>query len=160
MTGPVSRRRVVATLGAGVGGVLAGCLGSGDPEYEDGTVDNVSGGNRTAQQMNTASSLAESEPSDQVTPMDVLELVSHEFVFVGGYAGSTVQGIVQNTGDDRTELAEVRVRVYNDRQELLGLYLASTSNLAAGETWSFQVIILESPDVIADYDIAVLGTPT
>jgi hypothetical protein len=92
--------------------------------------------------------------------MDVLELVSHEFVFVGGYAGSTVQGIVQNTGDDRTELAEVRVRVYNDRQELLGLYLASTSNLAAGETWSFQVIILESPDVIADYDIAVLGTPT
>ncbi|WP_226481316.1 FxLYD domain-containing protein [Natrinema amylolyticum] len=162
-----SRRRVLASLGAGIATAAAGCLGGdglgGQPNYEEGNVGSVNASNvssRNASQMSTAAALAQQQPSNSVTPLDPLELIDHEFVVEDGYLGSTIQGSVANTGSDRIQIVEVRTRVYNGAGNLLGRYLASTGDLSGGSTWEFQVIVLESPSDVASYDITVLGTPS
>ena len=161
-----SRRRVLASLGAGVAAVAAGCTGSGgldgEPRYEDGTVDvNASDdANRSAEEMVTAEALAEQQPNQSVTPLESLSLVEHEFVVEDGFLGSTIQGVVQNTGGDRIQIVEVRTRIYNDAGNVIGRYLASTGDLDGGDAWEFQVVVLESPADVAEYDITVLGTPS
>lgn len=166
MTGTtLSRRRVLAALGIGAATALAGCTDGGvgidgEPRYEDGTVGNTTGGNRSAAEMATAKSLAEQETNQGVTPLDVLTLADHEFVLEDGYLGPTVQGTVENTGSDRIKFAEVRVRVYNDDGDQIGRYLTSTGDLDGNTRWEFQVILLESPADIDGYDITTVGTPT
>ncbi|WP_455448765.1 FxLYD domain-containing protein [Natrinema thermotolerans] len=162
-----SRRRLLASLGVGMATAAAGCTGSdalgGDPSYESGNVGPINASNassRNASEMSTASSLAQQQPTNSVTPLDSLELVEHEFVLEDGYLGSTVQGTVTNTGADRLQIVEVRTRIYNDAGNLLGRYLASTGDLGAGDAWEFQVVVLEAPSDVADYDITVLGTPS
>lgn len=156
-----TRRRVLASLGAGTAVVLGGCSGAGDdPTYEDGEVDATGGDPRTAGEMVAAEAVASQEATEAATPLDALALAGHEFVVQDGYKGPTVQGTVANDGDDRLELAEVRVRVYDDAGAQLGRYLDSTGDFAAGATWRFEVVLLESVADIADYDIAVLGIPT
>jgi len=86
-------------------------------------------------------------------------LESHEYVLTQGYKGPVVQGTVVNTGSEVVRTVEVRVRVYNATGAQLGLYIARTSDLAAGNAWQFEVILLASPSDIADYEIAVLGVP-
>lgn len=166
MTGSesTSRRRVLATLGTGLAAAAGGCLGGfgGGPTYEDGTVSGINESNvsdRSTSEMDTAASLAQQQPSTSVTPLEVLSLRDHEFVVESGYLGSTVQGTVENTGSDRIQIVEVRTRVYDADGNMLGRYLTSTGDLNGGETWAFQVIVLESPSAVATYDITVLGTP-
>ncbi|QFU82702.1 FxLYD domain-containing protein [Natronorubrum aibiense] len=157
-----SRRRFLAAVGAGTTAVLAGCNDggvSGQPEYETGSVGNTSGGNRSAAEMTAAESLAQQETHDGVTPLDAVTITDHEFVLEDGFRGSTVQGTVENTGDDRIALVEIRVRVFDDSGAQIGQYLDSTGDLAAAATWSFQVVVLKPPSDVARYDIAVLGTP-
>ncbi|WP_440770034.1 FxLYD domain-containing protein [Natronorubrum sp. DTA28] len=162
----LSRRRVLAALGVGSAAALAGCTGDGgpgiggDPEYEAGEIGDVDGEPRTEDELVAAEALAEQEIDEGVTPLEEISLTDHEFVFEDDYRGSTVQGTVENTGGDRIELVEVRVRVYNDDGEQIGRYLASTGDLDADVIWEFQVIILEPPDDLAEYDITALGTPT
>lgn len=161
-----SRRSLLTALGGGAVAVLAGCTGDdgigieGDPHYENGTVDDVDGEERSPEAVTAAESLAEQEVTEGVTSLDDLTLEAHEFVLEDDYRGSTVQGVVEYTGDDRVDVAEVRVRVYNDDGDQIGRYLDTTGDLDGGTTWEFQVILLESPTDIADYDITVLGTPT
>ncbi|ADD05845.1 uncharacterized protein Nmag_2280 [Natrialba magadii ATCC 43099] len=166
-----SRRRVLGALGLGLGltASLAGCTNGGlgigvgvetGPTYEDGTVDVPDDAEeRSVEEMATAEALAELESQEGVTPLDRLSIVDHEYVFEEGFRGSTVQGTVENT-DDRVEIAEIRVRVYNDAGEQLGRYLDTTGDLDQGGEWAFEVLLLESPDDIASYEIAVIGTPT
>lgn len=157
------RRDVLAALGGGTVATLAGCNGlgvDGDPHYEDGEVGDVDADDRSAEEMAAAAALAEQEIHEGVTPLGNLELADHEFVVEDDFRGPTVQGLVENAGDDRIELVEVRVRVYDDAGTQLGRYLDRTGDLAAGTTWAFQVVLLESPVDIADYDLTVLGTPT
>lgn len=157
------RRRVLVAVGAGATAALAGCNGGGvgsEPQYETGTIDEIDGGGRSAAEMTAAESLAQQETHDGVTPLEAVTITDHEFVLEDGYRGSTVQGTVENTGDDRIVLVEVRVRVFDDTGAQLGLYLDSAGDLAGGATWSFRVIILQPPSALADYEIAVLGTPT
>ncbi|WP_440766178.1 FxLYD domain-containing protein [Natronorubrum sp. DTA7] len=167
MTRPATtRRRVLAALGVGSATALAGCTGDGgpgiggDPEYEAGEIGEIDGEPRTEDELIAAEALAEQEIDEGVTPLEAISLTDHEFVFEDDYRGSTVQGTVENTGDDRIELVEVRVRVYNDDGEQIGRYLASTGDLDADVTWEFQVVLLKSPQDLADYDITALGTPT
>lgn len=159
----LSRRQALLLAGAGATGALAGCLGAGSsaqPAYEPGDVpEEIDGEERTAEEMATAAALAEGEPQDSLAPLDGLSLADHEFVFEDGYAGSTVQGTAENTGEGRLRSAEVRVRVYNDDGERLGIYLGTTSDFDGETDWSFKVVLLESPADIADYDIAVVGLP-
>lgn len=152
-----TRRRFLASLGAGAT-ALGGCIGaSGEPKYESGEV-NASGGEpRSAAEMAAAEALAQQETNDNASPIDPLSLESHEFVVEDDYKGPTVQGTVRNTGENPVTFAEVRVRVYDDTGAQLGRYLATTGDLAAGAAWKFTVILLASVSDIADYDIAVLG---
>lgn len=169
MTRPksTSRRRLLASVGAGIAIAAAGCTGSdglsGEPTYEAGTVGDINesaDANRSASEMSTAAALAQQEPNSSVTPLDPLSLVEHEFVVEDGYLGSTIQGTVQNTGNDRIQIVEVRTRIYNDAGNVTGRYLTSTGDLDGDATWEFQVVVLESPSTVADYDITVLGTPS
>lgn len=157
------RRRFLSLVGASAAAGIAGCLGSetsSEPSYESGDVpDEIDGEERTTEEVTAAEAMAGRTPQEDLAPLSNLDLVDHEFAFEGGYAGSTVQGIAENTGDGRINAAEVRVRVYNDAGELLGLYLDSVSDLEGGSAWSFQVILLEAPADIADYEIAAVGIP-
>jgi len=160
-----SRRRLLGAVGAGCAAVLAGCTGGGpgidgDPVYESGEIGEIDGEQRTEDELAAASELAEQEINESVTPLDELSLADHEFVFEDDYRGSTVQGTVENTGDDRIEFAEVRVRVYNDDGDQISRYLATTGDLDAQTSWEFQVVILEPPADLVDYDITAQGTPT
>ncbi|MFC6903930.1 FxLYD domain-containing protein [Halalkalicoccus tibetensis] len=159
----IGRRRLLATLGSGAAIGVAGCLGSGsssEPAYESGDVPGeIDGEERTAEETTAAESMAEQTPQADLAPLDALSLVEHGFVFEEGYTGSTVQGTAENDGDERLDSAEARVRVYNDEGEQLGLYLDSVSDLEGGSEWAFEVVLLESPEDIADYDIAAVGLP-
>ncbi|AHF98627.1 hypothetical protein HALLA_06945 [Halostagnicola larsenii XH-48] len=157
-----SRRAVLTTLGVTTIASLAGCSGAdigNEPEYEAGEIGEIDGESRTPVEMSAAADAAEVESTDGVTPLDSVELVDHEFVFEDGYLGSTVQGVVENDGADRVQLAEVRVRIYNENGSQIGQYFDTTGDLSGGDSWSFLVILLKPPADIADYDIAVLGTP-
>lgn len=160
------RRSLLVGLGATTAAALAGCLDGdgvsldGDPHFEDGEIGDIDGEPRSAEQMTAAEAVAEQETNPGVTRVEALALTDHKFVFEDNYLGSTVQGTVENDGSNRIELAEVRVRVYNDSGNQIAQYLDSTGDLAGGATWEFQVVLLKSPDAIADYDITVVGTPT
>lgn len=153
-----SRRRVIAGLGAGIAVGLAGCNGSGrTPSYEDGTVEGANGTGRNASEMSAAEAVAQREVNENLSTLAGITVEDHEFVLEDGYKGATVQGTLTNTGSDRLESVEVRVRVYNDAGRQLGRYVASTGDLSSGSSWAFTVILLAAPDDIADYDLAALG---
>ena len=158
-TDSVDRRRFLTLLGTGAAVALAGC-GSADsqPRYEEGEADPPGDAEeRTPEEMTAAQGLADQNARQDAAPLDSLSLVEHEFVFEGGIQGSTVQGTVENESEDRVELAEARVRVYNEDGAMLGRYLDSVGDLDGGESWDFGVILLESPADIAEYDISIVG---
>lgn len=155
-----SRRRVLASLGAGAAAVgLAGCGDpvSDAPSYERREVGDVDGEPRSAAETTAAAALAEQDHDERASELGALTLADHEFVLEDDFRGATVQGTVRNTGDDRIRTVEVRVRVLDDRDRQLGRYLATTGDLAPGSTWSFTAILLEKPATIAAYEIATLG---
>lgn len=155
---PVSRRGVIAGLGAGVAVALAGCSDSGSRyAYESGEVDDVEGSARNTSEMATAEAVAETEIDESLSPLDIIDLEDHEFVLEDGYEGSTVQGTLTNTGEERLKNVEVRVRVHDDEDRHRGRYVASTGDLQAGASWAFTVILLVAPEKVGGYDIAALG---
>lgn len=155
----VDRRRFLALLGSGTAVGLAGCGGAGgQPTYEEGEADPPDDAEeRTPQELIAAQGMAEQEARQDAAPLDVLSLVEHEFAFEGGAQGSTVQGTVENRGEEPIQFTEVRVRVYDENGNMLDRYLASTGDFASGTSWAFTVVLLEAPGDIASYDIAVVG---
>ncbi|RQG94359.1 FxLYD domain-containing protein [Natrarchaeobius chitinivorans] len=158
------RRRVLAGVGTAVATLaIAGCNavgGDDSPAYEDGEVGAVDGEDRTPEETVAAAALAETEINESVTPLDSLSIEAHEFVLEDDFRGPTVQGTVENAGDGRIQLVEVRVRTYDGNGEQLGRYLATTGDLDGGVAWAFEVILLESVEDLEGYDVTVLGTPT
>ncbi|MEY7850446.1 FxLYD domain-containing protein [Natrarchaeobius sp. A-rgal3] len=158
-----TRRHVLGLFASGTAIAVAGCNGLGedsDPAYEAGDVGDVDGDDRSPEEMVAAEALAQQEGHESVTPLESLSLVDHEFVLEDDYRGATVQGRAENVGDDRIQVVEVRVRVYDDAGDQLGRYLDTTGDLDAGDQWAFEVILLESPADVGRYDVAVVGTPT
>ncbi|TYT63867.1 FxLYD domain-containing protein [Natrialba swarupiae] len=158
-----TRRRLLSVLGSGAAVAVAGCNGldeGANPAYEDGGVVDVAGDDRSAEEMTTAEALARQESHGSATSLESLSLVDHEFVLEDDFRGSTVQGTVENVGDDRVQVVEVRARVYDDAGDQLGQYLDTIGDVDAGDRWAFEVILLESPADVGRYDVAVLGTPT
>lgn len=159
-SGHATRRRVLASLGAGTATALAGCTGADDgPAYEEGEVGTAGGDPRDAGEMAAAAALAPSEANDAASSLDALSLEDHEFVVQSGYEGATVQGTVANTSQRSISYVEVRVRTYDADGALLGRYLANVGDLDAGTSWRFEVLVLASPGDVADYDVAALGVP-
>lgn len=160
LAGCTPRRQFLATVGLGVGAALAGCLGGNEPAYGARESVDADGEGRTPAELAAAESLAEQEIREGVTRLEAVSLLDHGFVLEDGYEGSTIQGTVENAGDDRLDLVEVRTRVYDEAGDQLGRYLDRTGDLAAGQRWAFTVIVLESPVDVAAYDVAALGTPS
>ena len=164
-TKSASRRRVLALLGTGLSTALAGCGSrSGEEvEYENGgTVGNLSttedGNGSNASEAIAAGARAEQADDSYAVELDALELRDHELVVKDDYRGVVIEGIVANTSEERVEYVEVRARIYNTGGNQLDRYLDSTNDLAAGSTWSFDIIVLENPGDVGSYDIAVLGS--
>lgn len=156
-----SRRRVLGAVGTALTLGVTGCADTASrPTYERNAVDVPDDAeSRTPPEAMAAAQQAITEVSDAVAPIDAVDLTDHEFVFESGFLGATVQGTVENRADSRIDLAEVRVRVFNDADQVLGQYVDRIADLDGGETWIFTAILLESPSDIAAYDIAALGTP-
>ncbi|RQG98799.1 FxLYD domain-containing protein [Natrarchaeobius oligotrophus] len=157
------RRRVLAGVGTVAAVALAGCNavgGDDSPTYESGEVGPIDGDDRTPEETAAAAALAETELNESVTPLDSLAIDDHGFVLEQDFRGPTVQGTVENAGDDRVQLVEVRVRTYDETGDQLGRYLDTTGDLDGGASWAFEVILLESIDDLEGYDVTVLGTPT
>lgn len=153
------RRRYLATL-CGLAATLAGC-GAAEtaPRYEAGEADgNASAnGSRSAEQLETAAALATTEADEDADRREGLAVVDHEYVVYDDYRGPTVEGIVENDGDETLRRVEVRVRVYDDAGHQLGRYVDRTGDLEPGDTWRFAVIVLESAADVASYDVAAVG---
>lgn len=80
----------------------------------------------------------------------------HEFV-EDDFSGS-VEGIVENTTDEVKDYIQVQVRAYDADGNQLDSYLDNTTDLQAGGTWAFEVMILDYEEM-EEYDIAVTDTP-
>ena len=158
-----SRRRVLGLLGTSVSLGLAGCSsGNKNVHYRDRQEVNLpttTGANPSnASAASAAAARAQRESDSYAVELEALELQSHEMIVRDDYRGAMVQGSVENTGQQPIELIEVRTRVYNNDGHQLGRYLDSTHDVAAGATWEFGIIVLDSPSDIAAYDMAVLGS--
>ena len=152
------RRRFLALVGGASAVALAGCGAADDtPDYEEGETVDAEGEERTAEETTAAAALARTEVDDGLSPLSALDLADHEFVVEEGFRRATVQGTAENTGENRLTDAEVRVRVYDEEDALFGQYADSIGDLEPGMEWSFTVIVLEAPEEIARYEIAVLG---
>lgn len=66
-------------------------------------------------------------------------------------------GEVENTGDEAYDPVTVKVRVYDDDGEELDSHRDLTPEVAAGETWRFEITPHSRPEEIADHDIAVFA---
>ena len=159
----LSRRQMLGLLGAGASFGVAGCsAGSGNVHYQEredvdlATTTDTNTSNASA--ASAAAARAQLESDSYAIELDALELRGREMVVRDDYRGAVVQGSVENTGHESANLIEVRARVYNSDGDQLGRYLDSTDDVAAGSTWEFEIIVLESPSDIASYDIAVLGS--
>ncbi|XVH32396.1 FxLYD domain-containing protein [Haloferacaceae archaeon DSL9] len=155
----LSRRRMVALCGLGGTVAVGGCLDAGgDPAYERGTADVPDDAEeRSTEEMVAAEAVAETEIHPDAVPLDGIDVATHELSVEDGYKRVVVGGSVENDGEDRLRYVEVRVRVYDAAGEQLGQYLDSTGDLDAGSRWRFEVVVLESPGDIAEYDIAAAG---
>lgn len=123
----------------------------------ESAIDAANNSSRTEQELARAASLAETEANELASPLESLEIDSHDFAVAEGFKGPTVQGTVVNAGTDPVEVAEVRVRVYDSDGAHLGRYMDSTGDLSAGKRWRFEVILLAPAGKIEDYDIGVFG---
>ena len=156
-----SRREALGALGSLIAGGLAGCVGdSSRPRYERRPIDVPADAEpRTPAEATAAAQQATTDSSSAVVPTTAVYLVDHAFVFESGTLGATVQGTVRNRAESRTEDCEVRVRVYDPQDRLLGHYFDRVEGLGAGRSWGFTAIVLESPGDLGAYEIAVLAIP-
>ncbi|WP_254862088.1 FxLYD domain-containing protein [Halovivax gelatinilyticus] len=157
--GDRSRRGLLAAIGS-LPLVLAGCLDGRSVTYESGEIPDLDADPRTSDELTAAEAIADTDVREGVSPLGDLSIVTHEFVLEDGYEGATVQGIVANEGSDRIELVEVRVRAFDADGTQLGRYASRTGDLAGDGAWSFTVVLLENPQDLDRYEIAVLGAPT
>lgn len=156
-----SRRRILALTGAGLATALAGCGDQDNEEadFEEGTVDDLPDtGPPEPEEATAAEARAQQEGDEFAIELDALELREHEPVVEDDYRGLTIQGTVENTGDERVDSLEVHARVYDAEGNQLGRYLDSTHDLDGGATWSFTIVVLENPADVDAYDIAALGS--
>ncbi len=157
---PRTRRSVLGAVSGLTTIALVGCLGDRTATYETGEIPDVDAESRTPEELAAAEAVAETDVREGVSPLADLAIVDHEFVLEDGYEGATVQGTVTNDRDDRIELVEVRVRVFDADGSQLGRYVARTGDLDGGTDWSFTVVLLEDPAELERYEIAVLGAPS
>lgn len=143
-----TRRGFIATVVATFASVSAGCTGGTDDTSDDG-----SSGNEDEQDNESESGGDGSDDGGGDTGLVIKEdelVVSDDTL-----EQVTVEGIVENTGDEAVDYAEVEVTVYDADGNQLDQYFTNTENLDAGDTWAFEVMIPEDAEDVEEYEIAV-----
>ena len=139
----MQRRRVLAGVGSGCVGLLAGCLGAGEGKYArriavNGTP-NGSGGIDTAGDPPTSQGL---------------RLLDHEF-YRSGSGG--VRGRAANRGDVDLDFVAAYARFFDRSGADIGHASDSESNFEVGETWEFNAQALETaPSKVAQYQLVLI----
>ena len=139
----MKRRRVLAGVGSGCVGLLAGCLGAGEGKYArriavNGTP-NGSGGIDTAGDPPTSQGL---------------RLLDHEF-YRSGSGG--VRGRAANRGDVDLDFVAAYARFFDRSGADIGHASDSESNFEVGETWEFNAQALETaPSKVAQYQLVLI----
>ena len=149
---------------------VAGCGGT-ESDNSDGSSDGGDGGTTAQNGSNNSENGSdgganESEsgpkPGEQAAGENVLKynglvIQEHDLVVEEehGVEDVRVEGIVENTTDEAKDYVEVAIRIYDSDGHQLDSYFTNTTDLQAGGTWKFEVMVLEESDAIEEYDIAV-----
>lgn len=156
----MERRKLIALIGTSVStATIAGCSEATNQDYED-----ADGGEAAAdsdgQDTPDPEEVKNRDEGENVVTFGDLTVNEHELVIDEGQYSTevTVEGIIENTGDERYDYVEVGVRVYNPDGHQLDRYFTNTQDLDGGQTWKFDVMILEEPEDVDTYDIGVQGS--
>lgn len=85
------------------------------------------------------------------------ELIDDDDGTWDSYTPPAVEGVAENTSGEPLENVTVFVLPYDGNGTPLGYYTDRTENLGDGETWAFEVDVIEDADSLEEYDI---GTKT
>ena len=153
----MDRRKFILSSSAAVITLTAGCGGSDtadsnvsddndEPESDDGEMD--------------AEEVEQRPAGENVLEFNDLEIIEYEFIVDedAAFGGVTVEGIVENHSDDMYDYVEVGVRVYDSDGHMLDRYFTNTTDLQAGGTWRFEVLVMEDDGDVSDFDISVTGS--
>lgn len=165
----MDRRNVLLGGSVVLTSVLAGCASDGDDgddEYQDADEngDDANGGDENGDDANE-DELDEEEVENREEGEDVLEfgdleVLEHELVVEENEFGDdvTVEGVVENTGEEMFDYVEVGVRIYNPDGHQLDRYMTNTQDLDGDQTWAFEIMVLEDAEDVDEYDIGVSGS--
>ncbi|WP_157224711.1 FxLYD domain-containing protein [Natronococcus occultus] len=179
------RRDAIATVGTGTIAVsLSGCLDfaglrpdSTDQEQEESDddrgnhdhpseeeIDDVENSDRTEDDTGDGDPPEPEDAKQRDAGQDVLEfgdlrIIDYEERVEEFEYDEEISytGEVENVGDEAYESVSVEVRVYDEDGEELGSHRDLTPELAANETWRFEIAPHSRPAEVADHDIAVTG---
>lgn len=166
----VDRRSVLLGGSVVLTSALAGCASDGDDgddEYQDADEngDDANGGDENGDDGNGEDDLDEDEVENREEGEDVLEfgdleVLEHELVVEENEFGDdvTVEGVVENTGEEMFDYVEVGVRIYNPDGHQLDRYMTNTQDLDGDQTWAFEIMVLEDAEEVDEYDIGVSGS--
>lgn len=142
----MQRRQVLSAVGVAGLTAIAGC--SEDTDFEEGNGNGNGSGNGNG-------GSGEDEPSS-----DDIVITEHDMVINRGEFTDEVniEGIVENNSGQRANYVEVTARIYDADGNQLDSYIDNTNELADGGSWAFDIMVLDDPDDIDSYDIAVEDT--
>ena len=132
----MQRRRVLAGLGGGSLGLLAGCLGAGEGKYARRIAINGSPTETAAASETTgAGGTAGTTETTAAPTSQGLVLLDHEF-YRSGSGG--VRGRAANRGDVDLDFIAAHARFFDRSGTAIGRTSDSRSDFAVGETWAFD----------------------
>lgn len=141
----MQRRRVLAGVGSGCVGLLAGCLGAGEGKYARRIAVNA-----------TPNGSARDDTADGGDPptSQGLALLGHEF-YRSGSGG--VRGRAVNRGDVDLDFVAAYARFFDRSGADIGHASDSESNFEVGQTWKFDAQALETaPSKVAQYQLVLI----
>ncbi|MDQ2052884.1 FxLYD domain-containing protein [Natronolimnohabitans sp. A-GB9] len=141
----MNRRKFILGSGAVLTTTLAGCSGD-ESDYEEGN------GGDNGNDENGGDNGDDAEPTE-----DDIVITEHEMIIEEGdfMDDITVEGVVENNGEEMANYLEVTARVYDEDGNQLDSYIDNTNDLDAGGSWAFEIMVLEDAEDVDDYDIAV-----
>ena len=88
-------------------------------------------------------------------PAELLTILNYEFV--NNEDGSlSIKGLAENTAGKQLSYAEIRVKFYDNKGELIESSFDSVNGLDTGEKWSFEVMSLGyNKDRVSSYEVDV-----
>lgn len=157
------RRKVLLGTGVVWSTIIAGCAddvasdeedGNGDEGDDTGTDDATDGENGDDSGADDDGEGGEGGLEDEET-IEGLAIVEHELV-EEEYAVS-VTGVVANDTGEELGSVEVSAVFYDADGERIDDSVTKTADLADGEEWAFEMMVVGDPEEIDDYTIAITG---